>query len=461
MTISRILVANRGEIAARIVRSAQAMGIEAVVAVSEADRESMAARLADRVVCIGNARPAESYLRSDALLSTALGTKCDAIHPGYGFLAENAPFAKACEEHGVIFIGPPSSCIESMGNKLAARKLAVATGVPVLPGTPRLDRYEDAAAAANDIGYPILIKAAAGGGGRGIRVVESPDQLRSNFESASAEAEAAFGDGSLFLERYVRRSRHVEVQVFGDSFGTILHFGDRDCSTQRRYQKVIEEAPAVLIPDQVRTAMHQSAIDLCTSIGYVNAGTIEYLYDEDRQEFAFLEMNTRIQVEHPVTEAIAGVDLVQLQISVASGDPLPLEQGQVSFAGHAIECRITAEDPTRGFFPSPGRISRWEPPDCDGVRLDTHVESGYVVPPYYDSLLGKLIVWGESKAAAIQKMRAALDEFEVQGIATNIPLLRELISHPDFEGNLITTRWLEDNLDSVLERIRREPSREG
>jgi acetyl-CoA carboxylase biotin carboxylase subunit len=441
--VNRVLVANRGEIAVRVVRACRALGLESVVAVSAADRDSMAAHLADRAVCVGPARPGLSYLNQDALLAAALGTGADAVHPGYGFLAENAAFAAACEREGLRFVGPASEVVHTMGNKLAAREVARKAGVPLVPGSDRLSDVGEARAVADGIGYPLLFKAAAGGGGRGIRIVRDAGELADAFDSASGEARAAFGDPTLYAERYVTTGRHIEVQVFGDRHGRVLHFGERDCSLQRRYQKVLEEAPASAVPEHAREAIRRSAVLLAGAIGYENAGTVEFLYDEERDEHYFLEMNTRIQVEHPVTEMVTGLDLVRLQLQVAAGDPLPLTQEQVTFTGHAIECRINAESPEQGFRPSPGRITRWAPPEGPGVRLDTHCFEGYVVPPFYDSLLGKLIVHGRDRAEALRRTKAALRTFEVDGVATTIPFHRWLLEQPDVESGRFGTRWLE------------------
>ncbi|MFP5336744.1 MAG: acetyl/propionyl/methylcrotonyl-CoA carboxylase subunit alpha [Actinomycetes bacterium] len=444
--MKRVLVANRGEIAVRVVRAARELGLESVVAVSAADRDSLAARLADRAVCIGPARPADSYLNQDALLAAALGTGADAVHPGYGFLAENAAFAEACEKEGLTFVGPRSESVHAMGNKLAAREAAARAGVPLVPGSDHIAAFSDAASVAGEIGYPVLFKAAAGGGGRGIRIVHDESGLEAAFRGASAEAAAAFGDSTLYLERYVTSGRHIEVQVIGDRTGRVLHLGERDCSLQRRYQKVLEEAPAAAVPDHARRAIHRSAVLLAEAIGYLNAGTVEFLYDEDRDEHYFLEMNTRIQVEHPVTEMITGLDLVRLQLQVAAGDPLPLTQDRVTSSGHAIECRINAEAPDRGFTPSPGRITRWEPPEGPGVRLDTHCFEGYVVPPFYDSLLGKLVVHGSDRTEALARTRAALRSFTVEGVATTIPFHSWLLDQDDVVTGRFSTRWLEARL---------------
>jgi acetyl-CoA carboxylase, biotin carboxylase subunit len=447
VSISRVLVANRGEIAVRIVRACRALGVESVAAVSEADRTSLPARLADRAVCIGPARASESYLNQQALVAAALGTGADAIHPGYGFLAENPRFAEACEQHGLRFVGPPSHAIRTMGNKLAAREAAERLGVPLLPGSSHIGGYEDAARVADDIGYPVLLKAAAGGGGRGIRVVEDPGPLRDTFQQAAAEAGAAFGDATLYVERYVPRARHIEVQVFADRHGNVIQVGERDCSLQRRYQKLVEEAPAVLLPQDVRDSIRDSAVALTEGVGYENAGTVEFIYDEDRHAYYFLEMNTRIQVEHTVTEEVTGLDLVQMQIRVASGDPLPLSQSDVIVRGHAIQCRITAESPAQGFRPMPGRIVRWQPPQGPGIRLDTHCHDGYTVPPFYDSLLAKLVVHGSDRAEAVERTQKALRQFHVTGVDTTIEFLSFVAEHPDFQAGRFDTRWVERNLD--------------
>ena len=450
MSISRVLVANRGEIALRIVRACHEYGVEAVVATSAADRDSLAARTADRAVTIGPAKVADSYLAQDALLATALGTGCDAVHPGYGFLAENPDFADACEREGLIFVGPSGDMIRAMGNKLAAREIAKEAGVPVVPGSPHVADLEAAEAAAAEIGFPLLIKAAAGGGGRGIRVVHGPSELKAGFLGAAGEAEAAFGDGTVYVERYVERGRHIEVQILADHHGHVVHLGDRDCSMQRRYQKIIEEAPATLIPARVGTELRQAAVRLSQRIGYRNAGTVEYIYDEMREEFYFLEMNTRIQVEHPVTEQITGIDLVEQQLRIADGEPLPFQQDEVRFEGHAIECRINAEDASAGFRPSPGRVSRWQPPAATYVRFDSHVEPGSLIPPFYDSMLGKLIVVGADRTEAVQRSATALAAFEIEGIATNLPFLRELIASSAFGAGEFHTRWVEDHLEELI-----------
>lgn len=450
MAIQRVLVANRGEIAVRIIQACKALGIESVLATSTADRGSLAAQVADRVICIGPSRATDSYLNQNAILAAAKGSGSDAIHPGYGFLAENPSFVKACEDNGFIFIGPQSAAVAQMGNKLAARELANELKVPIVPGSARINRLQDAEKTANKIGFPVLFKAAAGGGGRGIRIVKEASELQNAFQSASAEAEAAFGDNTLYMERFIASARHIEIQVFGDKAGNALHFGERDCSMQRRYQKIIEEAPAVIVPAKTLQDMRSAAISLVKGISYQNAGTIEFIYDLKRDEFYFLEMNTRIQVEHPVTEAVTGIDLVQLQLTIAAGKELPYQQSDIKFSNHAIECRINAESAKRSFHPSPGRITKWAPPQDYNIRLDTHCFQDYVVPPFYDSLLAKLIVSGTTRSDAIDNTHNALRHFQIDGIETNLDFLTYLSSHPDFIANTHDTRWIENNLDPFL-----------
>lgn len=452
MALGRILVANRGEIAVRIIRACKSRGIETVAAVSDADRDSMAARMADRAVCIGPARSADSYLNIGALLETAKRTGCDGVHPGYGFLSENAGFAAACEEAGIIFVGPSAENIRQMGNKLVAREIAEKIGVPLAPGSPRVSDIDSAVEIAGRIGMPVLFKAAAGGGGRGIRIVRQPNEVRRAFEAASAEAQAAFGDKALFLERYIGNARHVEVQVLADRHGHVIHLGERDCSLQRRYQKVLEEAPAFDLAPALRDGMRKAAVNLARHIGYQSAGTVEYIVDVDREEFFFLEMNTRVQVEHPVTEMITGVDIVAEQLRIAAGEPLLVRQEDVSLTGHAIECRINAEDPLRDFAPTPGRITRWDPPKGAEIRLDSHAREGYVVPPFYDSLVAKLIVHGTDRADAIARTEAALSGFGIAGIATTVPFHRFILGQQDFRTGRINTGWLEGVVRSYLDQ---------
>lgn len=429
----------------RVIRACNELGIESVVTVSTADRQSLAARLADRAICIGPPKSDESYLNQSAILAAALGVKADAIHPGYGFLAENPTFVQACEDNEITFIGPRAETVRIMGDKLTAREVAKRFGVPVLPGSPGSITYAEAVKIVEEIGLPILFKASAGGGGRGIRIVHELSELKQAFESATAEARAAFGNGALYVERYVGSARHIEVQVFGDRFGGALHLGERDCSLQRRYQKIVEEGPSTLLPLAVRDAILDSAVTLVENISYQNAGTVEFVYDRDREDFYFLEMNTRIQVEHPVTEAITGIDLVQLQFEIAAGNPLPFKQSEVHFSGHAIECRVNAESPEHSFRPSPGRITHWQPPEGPGIRLDTQCFEGYMVPPFYDSLLAKLVIVGSSRLEALMHMREALLEFRVEGIDTNIGFLSFIINSKDFETGNFDTRWIERN----------------
>lgn len=443
MPIKRLLVANRGEIAVRIVRAAKAKGIETVLAVSAADRDSMAATEADRAVAIGPAAARDSYLNGDMLIHAALSTGCDAVHPGYGFLSERAAFAEKCENAGLNFVGPKAETIRLVGDKLAARALARSAGVPMVSGSEKVDTVDDALRIADGIGFPVITKASAGGGGRGMVVARSPEELRSSFDAASHEAKEAFGDGTLYLERFVERARHVEVQVVGDGEGNIVHFAERDCSLQRRYQKMVEEAPAAILSPALRNRVSQAAIDLLSPISYRNAGTVEFLYDEETEQFFFMEVNARIQVEHPVSEQICGIDLIQRQLDVASGEASELAQDDIIPAGHSIEMRIIAENPLDNFRPSPGRIINWSAPSGTGIRVDTAMTSGVMVPPYYDSMIAKLIVSGRDRDDAVARLRDALDSFVIEGIATNIDLLRFISRHPDFIENRIDTRWAE------------------
>ena len=452
MAIKRLFVANRGEIALRIVRAAQALGIETVVAVSDADRDSAAARLADRSVVLGPAAAAKSYLDPRLVVHAARETGCDGLHPGYGFLSERAILPKLCQEHGIAFVGPDADVIDALGDKLRARAMAREAGVPLVPGSDCIASAADARREGERIGFPVLIKASAGGGGRGMVIANSADEAEAGFHRAAAEAVAAFGDGTLFMERFVPAARHVEVQLMGDGKGSVVHFGERDCSVQRRYQKLIEEAPCAAMNDDLRAKLHQSAVALAASVNYRNAGTVEFLFDVMRQEFYFIEVNARIQVEHPVSEAISGFDLVQEQLRIAGGAGLSIRQEDMKFSGHAIECRINAEDSQRDFMPSPGRISRWEPPQGPHIRLDSHMSSGAMIPPFYDSMIGKLIVHGNSRTEAIDLMSDALDRFVIEGVPTTIELHREIVDHPDFRSNQIHTRWLEQVLLPARER---------
>lgn len=442
MSLQRVLVANRGEIALRIIRSCHALGLDTVLAASSIDRESLPARTAGRVVCIGPGEASKSYLSIPALIATAQGTGCDALHPGYGFLSESEDLAQACADHGIAFIGPTPAQILAMGNKLQARKLAVDCGLPILAGSARVASVDEALRAAAQVGYPVMLKAAAGGGGRGMKIAQDDGALPELFTAASNEARAAFGDETLYLERYVRNARHVEVQVLGDGQGRVIHLGERDCSVQRRHQKLVEESPAPNLPQALREAIHAAALALTSSMDYRSAGTVEFLVDADAGEFFFLEMNTRIQVEHPVTEMVTGVDLVEQQLRIAAGEGLRLQQSDVSLRGHSIECRVNAEDPDRNFFPSPGLITTWDVPKGEGIRLDTHCEPGYRVPPHYDSLLGKLIVHGRSRDDALARMRSALAAFHVEGVSTTVPFLRRVIDDEAFATGAVSTRLL-------------------
>lgn len=439
--LHRVFVANRGEIAVRIIRACRKLGIETVIGVSAPDRASLSAQMADRAVCIGPASAVSSYLNKDALVHAAVMMKCDGLHPGYGFLAENAAFARLCIENGVRLIGPSPEAIESMGDKINAIVAAKAAGVPTVPGSDQVTSGAEAKRVGRRIGYPFLFKARAGGGGRGMRIVRSAKEVDAAFAGARAEAQAAFGNEQLYIEKYIENARHIEVQVLGDERGCVIHLGERDCSVQRRHQKLIEEAPSPAVTPDIRQAMTDSAVRLAVSQGYVGAGTVEFIVDAATREFYFLEMNTRIQVEHPVTEMVTGVDIVAEQIRVAGGEALSI--AEVPLQGHSIECRINAEMPEKGFLPSPGRIAEWDPPDGEGIRVDSHCYGGYFVPPFYDSMIAKLIVHAADRAAAIQKMDEALARFRITGIATTVDFHRAVIAHRDFREGRATTSWLE------------------
>ncbi|MDW8146547.1 MAG: acetyl-CoA carboxylase biotin carboxylase subunit [Roseiflexaceae bacterium] len=437
---AKLLIANRGEIAVRIIRACHALGIAAVVVYSEADRRALHVRLADEALPIGPAPAPESYLRIEAIIEAALRAGAQAIHPGYGFLAERAAFARACRDAGLVFVGPPPEAIEALGDKIAARRLALATGVPIAPGYHGADQSDETLAReAARIGYPLLIKASAGGGGRGMRVVKSADELPAAVESARREARAAFDDDTIFLEKLLLRPRHIEVQILADAHGNYVHLFERECSIQRRHQKIVEELPSPVLTPRQREMIGEAAVRLARAAGYVNAGTAEFLYDETDGSFAFLEVNTRLQVEHPVTEAVTGVDLVQLQIAIASGARLPFRQEDLHQRGHAIEVRLCAEDPVT-FLPTGGRLTRFDvPPD---IRCDAGVETGDEVTLYYNSLLAKLIVHADNRAAAIARLRTALDACAVEGVTTNLPLLRAIVAHPAFIAGETTTDFL-------------------
>lgn len=449
----RIMVANRGEIALRVIRACRDLGIEVVAVYSEADRGAPYLELADDAICIGPPKAAESYLNIPRIIAAAEVANVQAIHPGYGFLSENAHFADVCRSCRIEFIGPPSEAMRKLGNKNEARKLAQAAKVPVVPGSKELiESDSEALRVAKEIGYPVLIKAAAGGGGKGMRVARNDISLQGGLKQARAEAENAFKDGSVYIEKYVEQPRHVEVQLLGDSRGEVVHLWERDCSTQRRHQKLIEESPAPNLPVNVREEICKSAVRLAKTAGYQSAGTCEFLVDKNHH-FYFIEVNARIQVEHPVTELVTGIDLVREQIRLAAGQPLGFTQKQVVNRGCAIECRINAEDPRRDFAPSPGTITRWQPPGGPGVRLDTHVVTGYKVPPNYDSLVAKLLVYQPTRAEAIAVMRRALEEFTVEGIKTTIPLHREIFRHSSFIEGTVDTTFIERNWQGGLRRV--------
>jgi acetyl-CoA carboxylase biotin carboxylase subunit len=443
----KVLIANRGEIALRVIRACREMGIRTVAVYSEADRESLHVRFADEDVCIGPAPARDSYLNIPRLIAAAEVTGAEAIHPGYGFLAENAEFAEICERSDIVFIGPTAEQIRLMGDKAVARRTMASVGVPTVPGSEGpVETVEHAVPIAREIGYPVIVKASAGGGGKGMRVAASEEALLAQVPMAQHEARSAFGDGSVYLEKYLSRPRHIEIQVVGDRHGRILHLGERECSIQRRHQKLIEEAPSVAVDAELRLRMGEAAKKGAAAIGYQSAGTIEFLLDGDGR-FYFMEMNTRIQVEHPVTELVTGVDLVKEQIRIAAGEPLSLADDVIlGFRGHAMECRINAEDPARNFAPSPGTIAIFHPPGGPGVRVDTHAYAGYVVPPYYDSLVGKLITYGCTREESIARMRLALESFIIEGIHTTIPFLLELMHDPEFVAGAVDTgfvdRWM-------------------
>ena len=441
--ISKVFIANRGEIALRIIRACRESGIGTILGVSDADRDSLPAKEADRTVCIGPARPQESYLRVETIIWAALGTGADAIHPGYGFLAEQPELVRMCREQGLAFIGPPEHCIREMGNKLLARKIVTDLGTPVIPGSENVRSVEEAKAVAGMIGFPVIIKAAAGGGGRGINIVHDIKDLETVFHTSSAEARVAFGDDSLYIEKYIPRARHIEVQVLGDNRGRVIHLGERDCSVQRRYQKVIEESPAPSLSTALRNQIRRAAVTIAKNIGYESAGTVEFILDCDTDRFYFLEMNTRIQVEHPVTEMVTGVDIVKEQLRIAAGLPLSLTQTDVTLTGHAIECRLTAEDPERDFLPTPGRLTEWRLPEGTGIRIDTHCYAGYLVSPYYDSLLAKVIAKGKDRDQAIERMKSALEALVVKGVHTIIPFLLLILDREEYRKGAVHTKWLE------------------
>jgi acetyl-CoA carboxylase, biotin carboxylase subunit len=446
----KILVANRGEIALRVIRACKEMGIRTVAVFSEADRESLHVRFADEDVCIGPPQARDSYLNIPRLIAAAEITGADAIHPGYGFLAENAEFAEICDRSDIVFIGPSAEQIRLMGDKAMARKTMMGVGVPTVPGSPgAIEDADTALEIAADIGFPVLIKAAAGGGGKGMRVANDAEAFPAMLQMAQNEARSAFGDPSVYLEKYLARPRHIEIQIMGDRHGNVVHLGERECSLQRRHQKLLEEAPSVALTPELRERMGEAATRGAKAIGYFSAGTVEFLLDEDGS-FYFMEMNTRIQVEHPVTELVTGVDLVKEQIRVAAGERLSFD-ATPELRGHCIECRINAEDPKRNFAPSPGQITIFHPPGGPGVRVDTHVYAGYMVPPYYDSLIGKLIVHGNTRAEALVRTRIALESFIIEGVHTTIPFLLELLQDEDVLAGRLDTKLVERKM---LERAK-------
>jgi acetyl-CoA carboxylase biotin carboxylase subunit len=455
MTIRRLLVANRGEIAIRVIRACREMGIESVAVYSDADAGAEHVLAADRAVRIGPASPAESYLSIPAVIEAARATAADAIHPGYGFLSENAAFARACDEAGVVFVGPPAGVIERMGSKIAARELMEAAQVPVVPGRVPADQSDaGVAAAAQAIGYPVLVKASAGGGGKGMRTIRDDRSALESIQAARREATAAFADGTLYVERLIERPRHVEIQVFGDAHGAVVHLFERECSIQRRHQKVVEESPSPGLTPAVRRAMGEAAVAAARAAGYRNAGTIEFLLEGegDAARFYFLEMNTRLQVEHPITEAVTGVDLVRAQLVVAGGGALPWTQDDLSQRGHAIECRVYAEDPANGFLPQAGPLLLYREPRGPGIRVDSGVREGGTVSVHYDPLLAKLTVSAESRDAAIARALSALRAFPVLGIRTNVPFLIRLLDHPDVRAGRLHTGFIDQHLDELIAR---------
>ena len=460
--LKRVLIANRGEIALRVLRACRELGVDTVAVYSQADAEALHVQLAGQAVCIGPAKAADSYLNQTALLTVAKATGCDAVHPGYGFLSENADFAERCAAEGLIFIGPSGDAIRKAGSKSAARELMRAAGVPVTPGSDGpVASVEDALAAAETVGYPVLLKASAGGGGRGIRRCDRPEDLAAAYAEAKAEAQACFGNDEMYLEKLVLRPRHIEFQVLADKFGHVIHLGDRDCSVQRRNQKLIEEAPAWCLTPALREKMGEAAVKAAKAVGYENAGTVEFLLDPDMEHFYFMEMNTRIQVEHGVTELVTGVDLVRQQLRIAAGLPLRLRQEDVHLTGHAIECRINAEDPSQNFRPCPGKVDFLHFPGGPGVRVDSCLYSGCELSPYYDSMAAKILAQGDTRMGAIRRMRRCLEEFTLEGFPTNAELSYQILYHPEFILGACTTAFLDENLRSLLDFNRKLDESEG
>lgn len=441
--IQKVLIANRGEIAVRIIRACREMGIETVAVYSEADKEALHTQLADEAICIGAAPSTESYLNMERIISATITSGADAIHPGFGFLSENSKFAALCEQCHITFIGPDAEIIQKMGHKSQARNTMIAAGIPVIPGsTEPIYDADTGARIADSIGYPVIVKAALGGGGKGMRVAYTPEEFHVSFHTAQKEAELAFGDNTMYLEHFVEHPRHIEFQILADHYGNVIHLGERDCSVQRNHQKLIEESPCSAITEELRNKMGEAAVKAAKAAHYKNAGTIEFLLEKNEQ-FYFMEMNTRIQVEHPVTEWVTGLDLIKEQIGIASGLPLSYTQNDIHLTGHAIECRINAENPNKNFMPSPGHITEIYLPGGNGVRIDTAIYSGYTVPAYYDSMLAKLIVYADTREEAISKMRSALGEVIIEGIETNIDYQYEIINHPDYISGDIDIEFIE------------------
>ena len=442
MGLQRVLIANRGEIALRVVRACKELGIRSIVAYSEADADSLAVKLADQAVCIGPANAKLSYRDPRLVISAAQAFGADAIHPGYGFLAENAEFAALCEQEGMGFVGPSSEVISRMGDKIEAKKIARQAGVPVVPGSDgAISDYQEALRVATDVGYPLLIKASAGGGGRGLRVVHAAETLEKDLSEIMSEAEVAFGDPSVYIERYLTDIRHIEIQVVSDG-ETVLHLGERDCTAQRRNQKLVEESPSPVLDAELRAGLAEAAVALCKQVGYKNAGTVEFVFDNVERKYYFIEMNTRIQVEHPVTEMVTGIDLIKLQLRIAGGEKLDLAQEDIRLVGHAIECRINAEDPAQNFAPNPGQITEFRAPGGFGVRFDSHIEAGYRIPPFYDSMVGKLICWGIDRDEAITRMLRALNEMEIGGVITTAEFQAEILDSAGFRSGEFNTGYV-------------------
>ena len=442
--IKKVLIANRGEIAVRIIRACRELGIETVAVYSEADRDALHTKLADEAICVGPAPSSESYLSMDRIISATIVTGADAIHPGFGFLSENSKFAELCEKCNITFIGPNSKVIASLGNKQEARNTMIRAGVPVIPGSNEAV-YDAAtgASVAKKIGYPVIVKAALGGGGKGMRVANTPEEFEQSFLTAQKETQMAFGDNTMYIEHFVQHPRHIEFQILADAYGNVVHLGERDCSIQRNHQKMIEESPSAALDEELRRKMGDAAVKAAKAAGYVNAGTIEFLL-EKTGDFYFMEMNTRIQVEHPVTEWVTGIDLIKEQIRIASGQRLAFTQKDIHMEGHAIECRINAENPEKGFRPSPGTITDLYLPGGKGIRIDTAIYTGYTIPPYYDSMIAKLIVWAKNRKEAIRKMQSALGEVIIEGVDTNINYQYEILSDPDFLSGNIDINYIEN-----------------